>query len=99
MNIKEQINFSPDKYVTRILHDSERMRSILFCLLPGQKVEPHTTTSEVLFYLIQGKATFILGEERIDLEAGAYTLSKSNQPHGFEAKEDLVVLAIIAPRP
>lgn len=99
MNITEQINFSADKHVTRILHDSEKMRTVLFCLLPGQKVEPHTAPAEVLFYVIQGKASFILGQERLDLEAGAYAVSKSNEPHGFEANEKLVVLAVIAPRP
>src|SRR3972149_6426689 len=99
MNIKEQISFSADKHVTKILHDSEKMRAVLFCLLPGQKVAPHTAPVEVLFYVIQGKAAFILGEEQVNLEAGAYAVSKINEPHGFEAKEKLVVLALIAPRP
>lgn len=99
LEISQQISFSSEKHVTRLLHDSEKMRAVLFCLLPGQKVEPHTSTSEVFFYVIQGKGTFTLGQNKAELGPSGVAVSPPNEPHGFEANEKLVLLAVIAPRP
>ena len=95
----EQAEFLSERPVHKLLYDSEKMRVVLFCLLPGQVIAPHTSTSEVMMYLVEGEGTFTVGEEKQKLTPGSFLVCKSNEPHGFEATQKMMMLAIIAPRP
>lgn len=97
--LAEQAEFLPDKPVHKLLYDSEKMRVVLFCLLPGQAIAPHTSASEVMMHLVEGEGAFTVGSEKHKLTPGSFLVCKSNEPHGFEATQKMMMLAIIAPRP
>ncbi|MBI2858179.1 MAG: hypothetical protein HYX90_03795, partial [Chloroflexi bacterium] len=59
--------FDPNRHVSKLLHDSENSRVVLFCLEPGQELSPHQSTSEVVFYCVEGKPEIILSNERVPL--------------------------------
>ncbi len=91
--------FDSTRVVSQLLHDSERCRVALFCLEPGQEVTPHTSSSEVLFYGVEGQGTILIGTEEVGLKEGSLVVCPPMVPHGIKAAERAVIMAIITPRP
>ncbi len=85
--------------VAKLLHDSERCRVVLFCLEPGQEVSPHQSTSEVIFYGVEGKGTILVGTDEVEVASGTIVVCPPLLPHGIKAGSRTTVLAIITPRP
>ena len=94
-----EAGFSPDRPVSKLLYDSEAMRVVVFGLLPGQEIPPHTAPSRVVLHVVQGKGVFLTGSGEQPAHAGAFVITEPNEPHGLKAAEKTVLLAVIAPRP
>ena len=91
--------FDDKRFVSKLIFDSERMRVVLFCLKAGQELSPHSAPSEVLFYCVEGSGKAIVGKDNIPLSPGSLVDCSPQIAHGLKADKDLVVLAVIAPRP
>lgn len=99
LEIESQIRFLPDQPFKKSLFRSSHVRFVLFALEPGQTLLPHSAQSDVLMLVHQGSGTFMLGDRTMAGKAGDLIVAPFGQPHGFTAKERLVVLAVIAPDP
>jgi quercetin dioxygenase-like cupin family protein len=97
--IESQIRFLPDRPFKKVLFASPHVRLVMFALEPGQTLPSHRVDSEVLLLVHQGTGSFERGETRVSGKAGDLLAIPVGQPHGFTAKDRLVVLAIIAPDP
>ncbi len=99
IDLKKAIKFSPDRISREMLSDKPEMRIALMCLEAGQKLEPHKAPLRLLMYCVQGKGTFIIGEERVVADEKTCILCDPMVPHGFEADkgERLVVMAVVTP--
>lgn len=99
LDLKKLIKFSPDKISREMLSDKPEMRVALMCLNEGQKLEPHKAPLRLLMYVVQGKGTFTVGDEKIEADEKTCVLCEPSVQHGFEANkgEKLVVMAIVTP--
>jgi len=88
-----------DHYNAEILYDSENFRHVLFALKGGQEVGGHSVPREVMLYVVKGKGFFRVGEEEHAVQDGDFVVCGSNETHGIKAGGDMVVLAVISPRP
>jgi len=95
----KEVEFSPDRPVSKLLYDSDAMRVVVFGLLPGQEIPPHTAPSRVVLHMVEGKGAFLAGSGEQPANAGALLITEPNEPHGLKAVEKTVLLAVIAPRP
>ncbi len=99
LDLKSLIQFHPDKIGREMLSDKPEMRIALMCLEPGQELKPHKAPMRLLMYCVEGKGTFIVGDE--ESEAGEKTgiLCDPMIPHGFRADKGsrLVVMAVVTP--
>ena len=68
LDLKKLIKFQPDRISRDMLSDKPEMRIALMCLNEGQKLEPHKAPLRLLMYCVQGKGTFIVGDERIEAD-------------------------------
>ncbi len=91
--------FDAERVVSKLLHDSERCRVVLFCLEPGQEVSPHQSSSEVVFYGVEGKGTVSVGADEAGITPGIIVTCPPMLPHGIKAGSRTTVLAVITPRP
>ena len=91
--------FNSERVVSKLLHDSERCRVVLFCLEPGQEVSPHQSSSEVVFYGVEGKGTVLVGTDEVGMASGTIVACPPTLPHGIKAENRTTVLAVITPRP
>jgi len=98
-DVQKEAKFSPDRFVSRLLYDSDAMRVVVFGLLPGQEIPPHTAPSRVVLHMVRGKGAFLTGSGEQPACAGAFVVTEPDEPHGLKADEKTVLLAVIAPRP
>ena len=99
LDLKKLIKFYPNKISRDMLADKPEMRIALMCLEAGQKLEPHKAPLRLLMYVVEGKGTFTVGDEKIEADEKTCILCDPMIPHGFEADkgEKLVVMAVVTP--
>ena len=94
--------FDATKMKKNLLFDSPHLFFDLYCLEPGQaqKVHAHDGSDKV-YVVMEGRATFTVGDEEATLAAGTAVIARSGEPHGVrnDTTECLVVLVTMAPRP
>jgi quercetin dioxygenase-like cupin family protein len=93
--------FDPSKMTKIDCFRSTRMLVGLNCFEPGQSQRVHTHTGADKFYfVVSGKARFIVGTRAFDAAAGDLVAAPEGVPHGVElALERTVLLVGIAPAP
>lgn len=99
LDLKKLIKFSPDRISREMLSDKPEMRIALMCLNEGQKLEPHKAPLRLLMYVVQGKGTFVVGDEHLEADEKTCIVCDPMVPHGFEANkgEKFVVMAVVTP--
>jgi len=98
-NLRDLVEYDPERRVVKLLHDSERLRLVLFCLRPGQEVPEHATPSEVVFLVLEGEGEVGIGGESHRAGSGDILSCPPDAPHSLKGEKDFAVLAFIAPRP
>lgn len=99
LELKGLVRFFPDKISREMLSDKPEMRVALMCLEPGQELKPHKAPLRLMMYCVEGKGTFVVGEERTVAGEKTCILCEPLVPHGFSADqgERLVVMAVVTP--
>lgn len=98
-NVIERARFSDAKPISQLLAETPEMRIVGFYLQPGQEVPPHTSASRVLMTVLKGRGHMGTGAGVRPVGSGDWAACEPNEPHGFSADEEMVVLAVIAPSP
>ena len=98
-DVLKEAEFSLERFVSKLLYDSDAMRVVVFGLLPGQEIPPHTAPSRIVLHMVQGTGAFLTGTGAQPAHAGEFVITEPNEPHGLKAAEKTVLLAVIAPRP
>jgi quercetin dioxygenase-like cupin family protein len=99
ISLDELEEYSREHPVTKLLHDSEAVRVVLFCLDAGQEIPLHVSTSRVLMHVIKGRGCLRAGEKEVKARPGTLVVCAREEPHGMKAEERMIVLATIAPSP
>jgi len=100
--VSDVVEFSEQKMKKNALFDSPHLFYDAYCLLPGQSQKVHAHEgSDKVYFVLQGKGRFTVGEEERDLGEGNAIIARAGDPHGVrnETQENLVVLVTMAPRP
>ena len=98
-DVMKEVRFSPARPVSRLLLDSPEMRVVVFGIDAGQEIPSHTAPSRVLMHVVRGKGVFVIGQGTRPAESGTFVVTEPNEPHGWKATEQTILLAVIAPRP
>lgn len=97
---REAVATRPDRPATAVVHDSADARVVVFRVGRDQVVPPHTSHSSVLASVLAGEGIFTGADGERELGPGAVVAYEPSEPHGWRATgEELVVMAVIAPRP
>jgi quercetin dioxygenase-like cupin family protein len=83
-----------------LMHDSPDVRLIVFRIPVGQEVPLHTSSATVLLHVLSGCGQVSDAKGDHAVHAGTVVAYEPREIHGMRAiSEELVLLAIIAPRP
>lgn len=100
--VSEMVQFAPDKMKKNSLFETPRFFCDVYGFEPGQAQAAHSHEgSDKVYYVIQGRGTFEIGEEKKELGAGEIAIAESGVKHGVtnHGKERLVLLVYMAPKP
>ena len=89
-----------DRPAVAVVHDHADGRLVVFRIAPGQRVASHTSSSSVFMTVLAGRGHVSGGDDEREVEAGDVLTIAPGEPHGMRAPvEELVIAALIAPRP
>ena len=94
--------FAPDKMQKVNLFETARFFCDVYCLEPGQEQKPHAHEgADKIYYVLAGRGTFLIGEERRELDGQQIVLAPAGAPHGVRntGEERLTLLVFMAPNP
>jgi mannose-6-phosphate isomerase-like protein (cupin superfamily) len=101
-NLKEFENKkNPHNVDSRVIYSTDKAMVVHILLKPGESLKRHITPVEVAFYILEGKGTIEIGDEKA--EAGPDTIieSPARVPHRWinNGPGVLRVLVMKLPRP
>jgi quercetin dioxygenase-like cupin family protein len=85
------------RQVKRDLLKTSSFNLVLICLEAGQEIPSRPEPYGVCFYAIDGKGTFTLGNEQVELTRGGLIFAPANEARGILSKERLTSLGIQDP--
>ncbi len=92
---------NPHEADARMVHQSDHIALVHMILKPGQKLKPHITPVDVIFYVISGRGLVTVGDEVEAVAAGVYVDSPKGIVHCWEniGDESLEIIVIKTPKP
>lgn len=90
INLREKISAIPLSY-------DERCLLMLFRIEAGGEIPMHTHPQSQYGLVISGRGVFTTKDGRIEVSEGDSYCIPSNEEHGFNAVEDVLVLDIFVP--
>lgn len=85
----------PDSIVSRTFYKGERLKGILFRFDTGQELSEHTSNQTAIIQIVQGEATVTLGEDRHELQTGAWVYMPPSLKHSIYARTPLTMLLLM----
>ena len=101
-NISEELQFTKEKMKKNCLFETDRMFCDIYCFEPGQSQPVHSHEgSDKVYFVLQGKGLFQIGDEERHLERDEIALAPSGKRHGVSnpGPDRLVLLVFMAPKP
>jgi len=86
--------FSKTQRVKKDIHKTKWFNIVLVCLETGQEIPSHPEPYAVCFYVVDGKGTFTVGAEQVELSRGSLIFSPANEARGIKSIERLTLLGI-----
>ena len=100
VKLQQHMRFTGDQVAQEVLHSCQDMRVLLINLMPGQVVEPHTSSSSVSLHVVSGMGEVLCGAEWVSAETGTVRFYPPGEAHGLRCgAEPCSVLVTLAPRP
>lgn len=100
--LSEAIQFSQEKMKKNGVFETDRFFCDLYCFEPGQEQAAHTHGGQdKVYYVLEGRGVFKVGEEERDLGAGEIVLAPAGMNHGVANRgaQRLITLVFVTPKP
>ena len=106
-DLNKLAEFSQKKGLLNAMEDRRRVKRdllktssfnlVLICLEKSQEIPSRPEPYAVCFYVIEGKGTFTVGNEQVELARGDLIFAPANEARGILSKERLTLLGIQDP--
>lgn len=94
-NLKAMIEYPREGIISKVISKTGKKEVTLFSMAKGTEISEHTSTKEGMVYVLEGKGTFILRDNRIKMESGVIIFMDKNSPHSLEAEENTNFLLVL----
>jgi mannose-6-phosphate isomerase-like protein (cupin superfamily) len=96
-----EIKDTPHKIDVRQLYDKDSAQVMHITLKPGESLKPHKTPVDVFFYILEGKPTVQVGDEKIQCEQDNLIESPKEIVHCIsnETEVNARILVVKSPKP
>jgi len=98
-NVSELKSFGDQKFNPVGVYASGQMKVIAAFFRPGQFIPVHTPGVDVVFYIIEGSAELVAGDQRLTVGPGELIVVPRGEKRGIRALSELTALHIVQPVP
>jgi len=86
--INELIEYPSEGVLSKVIDKTDKLNITLFCMTAGTDISEHTSTKQGFVYVVEGKGTFNLEGEDIEMVPGVFIYMKENAVHSLKAEEN-----------
>jgi quercetin dioxygenase-like cupin family protein len=90
-------NMEDRRRVKKDLLKTNHFNIVLISLETGQEIPSRPEPYAVCFYVVDGKGTFTVGNEQVELKRGGLIFAPANEARGIRSTERLTLLGIQDP--
>lgn len=94
-DLAAEVTIPEDGILSRVLHNDDQVRVVVFGFAPGQELSEHTSKYAAELLILRGDARLKLGEEERDAHAGAWVHMPPQLPHGVLARTPVVAVLVL----
>jgi quercetin dioxygenase-like cupin family protein len=87
-NIHKLINYSDGGVLSKVIFNDDKINITLFCMAKNTTMSEHTASRNGVIYVIEGKGTFTLEGEDIDMIPGSMILMNKDMRHALKADQN-----------
>jgi quercetin dioxygenase-like cupin family protein len=84
-----------DGTLSRTLHQGERLKVVLFGFAADQELSEHTASTPAVLHFLKGEATVTLGDDQIEVTAGAWIHMTAGLRHSIRTHAPVVMLLLL----
>ena len=84
-----------DGILSRTILNDEHVKVVLFAFAAGQELSEHTASMPAILQIVKGEARLGLGEETVEVHAGAWVHMPAQLRHSVQAKTPVVLLLVL----
>lgn len=92
--LADLVTYQPGQVVSRTLAQSNQTTLTLFAFPAGEGLSAHTSPSDALAIILDGRAAITIGENEMILGAGETVVMPASVSHALEATEPFKMLLI-----
>ena len=78
--------------LSRVLHNDDRVRLVLFAFDAGQELSEHTAPFDALVHVIEGQAEIYISGQPFKVGANEAIIMPADQPHAVKAPQRFKML-------
>jgi quercetin dioxygenase-like cupin family protein len=104
LDLNKLVQFSQKQGLLSTMEDRRRVKKdllktsnfniVLICLESGQEIPLRPEPYAVCFYVVDGKGTFTVGNEQVELSRGGLIFAPADKARGIKSLERLTLLGI-----
>lgn len=96
-NIGGTVAAIPDESIVSrtVFRGEDNLKAIVFAFAPGQELSEHTASVPAIIQILEGECTLTLGEDRYEVQAGAWARMPAQLKHSVLAKTPVKILLIM----
>ena len=99
-SVQEMASFNPQKFEAKTLAQTERSKTMLVCLEPGQSIPVHRPGIDLTLVILQGHATLVADDKELSQAGpGAVMTASAGQARGIRADERTIAIVVVSPPP
>lgn len=87
-NARKLISYSKGGITSKVIRKSKTIDVTLFCMAKGTEISEHTSTKKGIVFVLEGKGTFNLEGEKIQMFPGIIIFMEKNAVHSLKADEN-----------
>ena len=75
----------------RMMFGNDKIKVVIGTLQPGESIDKHPIDSDAIFYVVEGRGTFMLGDEEQEVIANTIIESPAFIPKGWKNNSDSIL--------
>jgi quercetin dioxygenase-like cupin family protein len=94
-SLESEVQIPENGILSRTLHNDDSLKVVVFGFAPGQELSAHTAPVAASLYFVRGEARLTLGDDTLDVTAGAFAHMPPKLPHAIVARTPMVMLLLM----